>query len=258
MFDLKGRVAVVTGASVGLGRGMAIALARQGADLAIMARRKEKLEGVAEIVRSFGVKCLVVPTDVTKIEEIKAAVQTVIGEYGKVDILVNNAGGGTSYPLEDMPDEAFEANINLDLVGLFKCTREFGKEMLKKQYGRIINIASILGIVGNSDVPVAGYQAAKGGVITFTRSAAAEWATRGVTVNALCPGFFPSESNGPAEMEAMDAFILRNTPMKRPGTPTEAADQVGDLDAALVFLASEESRYVTGVTLPVDGGWTCI
>lgn len=212
MFDLHGKVAVVTGASVGLGRGFAFAMARQGADVAILARRKGKLDQVAEEVRSLGVKCLPVKCDVNDLEEVKAALDTVLAEFGKV--------------------------------------------MVKQGHGRIINIASILGLVGENGVPVAGYQSAKGGVVNLTRCAATELATTGVTVNAICPGFFPSEANGPAEMEAMDSFICVNTPMDRPGLPSEL-DKVGELEGAAVFLASDEASYVTGAILPVDGGWTC-
>ena len=245
MFDLHGKVAVVTGASVGLGRGFAFAMARQGADVAILARRKEKLDQVAEEVRSLGVKCLPVKCDVNDLEEVKAALDTILTEFGKVDILINNAGGGTSMPILEMTDEAYFKDINTDLLGLFKCLREFGKVMVKQGYGRIINIASILGLVGENGVPVAGYQSAKGGVVNLTRCAATELATTGVTVNAICPGFFPSESNGPAEMEAMDSFIRVNTPMDRPGLPSEL-DKVGELEGAAVFLASDEASYVTG------------
>ena len=174
----------------------------------------------------------------------------------KHDSFINNAGGGTSMPILEMTDEAYFKDINTDLLGLFKCLREFGKVMVKQGYGRIINIASILGLVGENGVPVAGYQSAKGGVVNLTRCAATELATTGVTVNAICPGFFPSESNGPAEMEAMDSFIRVNTPMDRPGLPSEL-DKVGELEGAAVFLASDEASYVTGAILPVDGGWTC-
>ena len=251
MFDLTGRVAVVNGASAGLGRQFSLALARQGADLVVMARRKEKLEEVAKEIRALGVKCLVQPCDVTDVGQIKASVAATINEYDKVDILVNNSGGGGSAPIEEMSDESWQHSLDLDLTAVFQCTREFGKEMLKKEYGRIINIASILGLVGNRDVPVIGYQASKGGVINFTRAAAAEWATRGVNVNALCPGFFPSEANSEEAMASMDEFIKRNTPKNRPGRP-------GELDASIVYLASDEASYVTGSIVTCDGGWTCI
>lgn len=251
MFDLTNRVAVITGASGGLGKQFALALARQGADIAILARRKNKLDEVASEIRSLGVKCLPISCDVLKGEEIKAAVSSVVNEFSKVDILVNNAGGGASVPLEDMCDEDWQHNIALDLTAVFKCTREFGNEMLKKGYGRVINIASILGLVGNKDIPVVGYHASKGGVVNFTRAAAAEWATKGITVNAICPGFFPSQANDPEAMAAMDAFIKRCTPMNRPGRD-------GELDSTIVFLAADESTYVTGSIVTCDGGWTCI
>lgn len=258
MFDLHGRVAVVTGGSAGLGKGIAIALARQGADLAILARRKDKLEAAAADIRTLGVKCLPIQCDISSQESVDAAVDAVMAEYGKVDILVNNAGnGGPPYPMEDYPMDVFEKIVNLDLVALFRVMKAFGKKMVEAGYGRVINIASCMGLVGNLDVPLAGYHAAKGGVINLTRGAASDWATKGVTVNDICPGMFPSEANSDEFMETQQDFIKRITPMQRAGIPT-TMDRVGDLDAAVVFLASEEARYVTGVSLPVDGGWTAV
>ncbi len=256
MFDLTGKVAVVTGASAGLGRGFAFAMARQGADVAILARRKDKLDKVAEEVRSLGVKCLSIKCDVNSQEEVLAAVEAVKAEYGRCDILINNAGGGTAAPFLEMTDAEFFKDINTDVLGLFRCSREFGKMMAEQKSGRIINIASILGLVGQNDVPVSGYQAAKGAVVNLTRNIATAMADYNVTCNAICPGFFPSESNDPAAMEAMKDFICINTPMRRPGTVSEP-DQVGELEAAAIFLASDEASYVTGAILPVDGGWTC-
>ncbi len=257
MFDLTGRVAVVTGASAGLGRGEAIALARQGADVAILARRADKLESVAEEIRAFGHKCLPIVCDVTDLDQIKSAVKQVIETFGKVDILVNNAGGGACMPLEEMTDEAYMHNINLELYATFRCTREFGKEMLKRGYGRVINIASILGYVGLGEVPCIGYQSAKGGIINFTRGAATEWATKGITVNSVCPGFFPSEANSPEAMESMHDMIVRNTPMGRPGIACTDPEKGSELDSTIIFLAADESSYVTGATICCDGGWTC-
>ncbi|MCC8149969.1 MAG: SDR family oxidoreductase [Lachnospiraceae bacterium] len=258
MFDMHGRVAVITGGTAGLGKGMAIALARQGADLAILARRPDKLEEAAADIRTLGVRCLPVVCDISGDDSVQAAVQAVLDEYGKVDILVNNAGnGGPSLPTTEMPQEIFERVVNLDLCSLFRVMKAFGKVMVESGYGRIVNIASAMGMVGNLDVPLVGYQAAKGGVINLTRAAAADWATAGVTVNNICPGMFPSESNGKEFMEGQETFIRRITPMQRAGKPTDL-NTVGDMDAAVVFLASEESRYVTGVTLPCDGGWTCV
>lgn len=258
MFDFHGRVAVVTGGTAGLGKGMAIALARQGADIAILARRPDKLEEAAAEIRTLGVKCLPVVCDITSDESVDNAVKAVLAEYGKVDVLVNNAGnGGPSIPTVDMPQETFEKVVNLDLCSLFRVMRSFGKVMVEAGYGRIVNIASAMGMVANLDLPLSGYQAAKGGVMNLTRAAASEWATKGVTVNNICPGMFPSEANGEELMRESQAFIERITPMQRAGNPTDI-NTVGDMDAAVVFLASEESRYVTGVTLPVDGGWTCV
>lgn len=251
LFDLHGRVAVVTGASAGLGRQFALALARQGADMAILARREWKLEEVAEEIRALGVKCLVVPGDVTKLETIRAAVKKVMDEYGKVDILVNNAGGAKCGALEEFNDEDFIATVDLDVFGTMRCTREFGREMLKAGYGRIINIASILGRGGLYEMPVSDYAASKGAVINFTRQMAAEWATRGVTVNCICPGFFPSEVNGPEAMAAMNGFICAHTPLGRPGVE-------GELDTTVVYLAANESSYVTGNVVGCDGGWTSV
>ena len=174
MFDLHGRVAVVTGASAGLGRQFALALARQGADLAILARREWKLNEVAEEIRAVGAKCLVVRCDVREPEDVANAVKAVIAEYGKVDILVNNAGGGKSKPLDEFPEEDWIDTVNTDVFGVMRCTRDFGREMLKAGYGRIINIASILGKGGLPEIPISDYAASKGAVINFTHQMATE------------------------------------------------------------------------------------
>jgi gluconate 5-dehydrogenase len=195
MFDLTGRVAVVTGGSSGLGVQFAKALAAQGADVAIIARRKDKLETVAEEIRKTGRKCLPVAADLTKTNEIQKAVAEIIEEYGKIDILVNNAGNSAVGPAESMTDEAWNHVVELNLSSVFFVAREFGKEMIKNKYGRIINIASMYGLVGNNNplTPTVVYHATKGGVVNFTRALAAEWAKYNITVNAICPGFFPSE-----------------------------------------------------------------
>lgn len=257
MFDLTGRVAVITGGSKGLGRGDALALARQGADIVILARGKEALESTAAEVRALGRKCLPIVCDITHLDQIKNAVAETIKEFGKVDILINNAGGGACMPLEEMTDEAYMHNINLELVALFQCTREFGKEMLKNGYGRVINISSILGMVGLDEAPCCGYQSSKGGVINFTRSAAVEWAKKGITVNAVCPGFFPSAACTDEQFESMMDMIRRNTPIGRAGVSCTTPDTSSELDSTIVFLAADESSYVTGAVIPCDGGWTC-
>lgn len=251
MFDLHGRVAAVTGSSAGLGREMALALARQGADLVLLARRKGKLEDVAEEARQLGVRALPIVCDVTKKDEIDNAVKVSMDTFGKVDILVNNAGRGFQSPLESYPDEGWRAVMSVDLDGVFMCTRAFGAQMINAGYGRIINIASILGLGGLQELHVAAYHAAKGAVINFTRAAAVEWADTGVTVNALLPGFFPSEVNSPDKMEKMVVWIDKHAAMHRAGRD-------GELDSTVCYLAADESSYVTGAIIPVDGGWTAM
>ena len=251
LFDLHGRVAVVTGASSGLGRQFALALARQGADVVVMARRLEKLEAVCEEIRAVGSKALAVKCDVCNVEEIKAAVKATMDEFGRVDILVNNAGGGPIYPIMETPDDFWQHGLDLELSGVFYCMREFGREMIKAGYGRIINNSSLFGRIGTGDIPISNYCAVKGGVVNLTREAAAELCKYGITVNCVCPGFFPSESNNPEAMEAMGPWINARTPMGRAGVE-------GELDTTIVYLAATESSYVNGAIISCDGGWTAV
>jgi len=252
MFDLKGRVAVVTGASSGLGVHMARALAAQGADLAILARRTDRLEAVKREIEEMGVKCLTVTCDVTKEETVAAAARAVEDEYGKIDILINNAGAGGTVPIEETTLNDWNKDINVDLTGVFLTTREFGKVMIKNRYGRIINIASMYGLVGNTALPSGAYHAAKGAVVNFTRATAAEWAKYGINTNCICPGYFATElTEETLSSDEFTAYMKMTVPLGRYGNGPELA-------AAAVFLASDEASYLTGAILPVDGGYTCV
>lgn len=251
MFDLSGRVAVVTGASSGIGVQFAEALANQGADLVLLARRKEKLDAVAERIRECGSKCLTVQCDVTDTEQIKNAVKATIDEYGKVDILVNNAGAGGENHIFDTTDEQWDREMALNLKGVFVAAREFGKEMAKNNYGRIINIASMYGLIGSHTGGIA-YHASKGGVVNFTRALAAQLAKYKITVNAIAPGFFSSE----ATEHLIDAEPFLE--MVKATCPLECTGSEGELAPALIYLASDEAGYSTGSIVVVDGGLTAI
>ena len=253
MFSLKGKIAVVTGASSGLGKQMARALARQGASLVILARRYERLEEFKPELLELGAeKVLPIKCDVTSSDEINAAAEAVEREFGRVDILLNCAGSSKDKGVTEMSDEEWDFTIATDETSVFKMTRAFAKIMQKNHYGRIINIASMYGLVGNTEIPTIAYHTSKGAVVNFTRAVAAELATDGITCNAICPGYFYTElTTAVLDTERFQEFAKRTVPMQRYG-------QEGELDAAVIFLASEEASYVTGVILPVDGGYTCI
>jgi gluconate 5-dehydrogenase len=252
LFDLKGRIALVTGASSGLGVQFAKALARQGADLAIMARRQEKLEEVGKIVESLGVRCLAVKCDVLKNDEIKAAVAKIREHYGRIDILVNNAGVARSIPAESQPDDDWNAVIDTNLNSVYFVAREVGKVMIERKYGKIVNVGSIHSSVAMPNKQLNAYCASKGGVLMLTKALANEWAKYGITVNAIAPAYFQSEMTGatmsdPAFMEVVRTYC----PLGRPG-------KEGELDGAVIYFASDASSYTTGQLLCVDGGWTSI
>lgn len=252
MFDLSGKVAVVTGASSGLGVHMAKALAEQGANLAILARRIEKLEEIKKEIDALGVTCLAVKCDLTDEASITAAVESIIAEYGKIDILINNAGAGGTIPLEETTLSDWNKDIILDETGVFLMTREVGKYMIKNKYGRIINIASMYGLVGNTALPSAAYHAAKGAVVNFTRATAAEWAKYNINANCICPGYFGTElTEETLSSPDFTAYMKATVPLGRYGNPAE-------LKGAAVYLASDEASYTTGLVMPVDGGYTCV
>ena len=253
MFDLKGRVAVITGASSGLGRQMSFAFAEHGANLVLLARRLDRLREVAnEILDKYPVNVTIIECDVTDTENIRFARDHVKIQYGKIDILVNCAGASRDSGILDMSDEDWQFTINTDLTSVFKVTREFAKLMKENNYGRIINISSMYGMVGNTEIPTIAYHSSKGGVINFTRAAAAELAKYNITVNCVCPGYFNTElTKDVLATERFQEFAKEHVPMQRYG-------REGELNAAMIFLASDEASYVTGAILPVDGGYTCI
>ncbi|MBQ9316283.1 MAG: SDR family oxidoreductase [Atopobiaceae bacterium] len=253
-FDLSGRVAIVTGASGGLGVQMAKALASQGASIVVCARRLEKCQEVAdEIASEFGVETLATRCDITDTDNVEAMVDEVLAKFGRIDILINNAGTGAVAPAEDITDEQFGGEMQIDLFGTFRVARACAKKaMIPARYGRIINIASMYGLVGNKVAGSAPYHAAKGGVVNLTRALAAEWGKYGITVNSICPGYFYT----PLTRETLDSdFFQANA---RTMIPEERYGEEGELDTAAIFLASPASSYVTGVQLPVDGGYTCM
>ena len=253
MFNLKSRVAVVTGASSGLGKQMSRAFAAQGADLVLMARRIERLEEYKkELEKEFGIKVLPIKCDVTNTEDINNAAELAEKEFGKIDILVNCAGASKDNGVLDMADDEWDFTIDVDLTSVFKMTRAFGNIMKKNNYGRIINIASMYGLVGNTAMGTVAYHSSKGGVVNFTRAVAAELAGFNITCNAICPGYFETElTSAVLNTPEFTEYMKGTVPMQRYG-------KEGELNAGAIFLASDEASYVTGVILPIDGGYTAV
>lgn len=250
-FDVSGKNAIVTGASSGLGRQFALCLAEQGANVAIMARRVNKLEEVKAEVEALGVKCVVAQCDVTDSAQVKAAVDKAVAELGRIDILINNAAAGFATPAVETTDEQWERVIDTNVNGVFYVAREVGRHMLEQGYGKIVNIGSFHCQVTMNGLPRSGYSTAKGAVYMMTKALAAEWAKSGITVNTLGPGYFKSEMADAVTDESYDRGIRENCPMGRRGNP-------GELNGAMLFLASDASSYVTGQLLLVDGGWTIV
>jgi gluconate 5-dehydrogenase len=250
LFDIKGNVAIVTGASSGLGVIFAETLAEAGANLALCARRIERVEELAKrLEKDYGIKTLSMKVDVNDENLVREFIEATYKKFERIDILVNNAGIADVAPSLQVAKENFVNVINTNLVSVFIVAREVAKYMEKAKYGKIINIASIYG--QNGDIfPVASYYASKGGVINLTRALAVEWADKGIYVNAIAPGFFPSEmTKGIFEDEEAMKHIITKTPLKRTGSPE-------DLKGVLLLLASHASDYITGQTIFVDGGWT--
>lgn len=251
MFNLENQVVAITGASSGLGSQMAVGFAEQGATVVLMARRIEKLKELEEEITSKGGKALAVRLDVTDDASIQESLDTILKEYGKVDVLINNAGGSKGGAITEMSNEDWDFTIDLDLTSVFKMTRVYSAAMKKEHYGRIINIASVYGMLGTSQQQCA-YHASKAGVINFSRAVAGELAPYNITVNTICPGFFETElTKETLETPEFQSYCGICVPLNRYG-------KSGELNSAAIFLAAKESAYVTGVTLPIDGGWSAV
>ncbi len=252
LFSLSGRVVVVTGASAGIGADLAEGLAGSGARLVLAARRLDRLEELSEALAARGCESLAVACDVTDPESVDALVARTRDAFGRVDVLVNNAGITEVVPAEDETLECWDGIVAVNLRGLFVCCQRFGRVMLAQERGAIVNVASMLGLVGSGQVPQASYAASKGGVINLTRELGAQWARRGVRVNAVAPGWFASEMTADMFADERSQKWMRNrTPMGRPGRP-------GELIGAVLYLASDASSFTTGISIPVDGGWTVV
>lgn len=247
-FRLDGRVAVVTGASSGIGERFARVLAAAGASVVLAARRIDRLETLArDLAGSLAVEC-----DVADEDAVGRLVAATLDRYGQIDVVVNNAGIGDPVPAETETAEQFRRVVDVNLTGAFLVTQAAARPMLEAGRGAVINVASILGVVAAGQIPFGSYAASKGGLVHLTRELAAQWGRRGIRVNAIAPGWFATEMT--AEMFADERsmiWVRRKTPMGRPG-------ELQELDGALLFLASDASTYVTGQVVAVDGGWTAV
>lgn len=246
---LNGRVAIVTGASRGIGRAIAMALAQRGAGVVVnYTGRADAAAQAAEAIRGTGGRVLVYQANVVDPGEANALVKAAIDEFGRVDILVNNAGITRDNLILRMKDEDWDAVLEVNLKGAFNCTRAAARGMVKNHYGRIINISSVVGLTGNSGQ--ANYCAAKAGLIGFTKAMAKELGSRSITVNAVAPGFITTEMTAGLPEEVKEK-MLAQVPLKRFGGPEEVAELVA-------FLASDAAGYITGQTIAIDGGMVCI
>ena len=246
LFDLTGQVALVTGTSRGLGQHFARALARAGADLVLTSRNRATLAGFEEEVKALGRKAATVELDVRDQHSIQTAVEAAVKAFGKLDILVNNAGCNVRKPALDVTWDDWNLILDTNLRGTFFVAQAAARPMIERGYGRIINVGSVTSVMGYAGL--APYGASRGGVRQLTMSLADDWGRHGVTVNCLAPGWFKTEQNKVLyESQEWVDYLVDRIPVKRPGA-------AHDLDGAVVFLASEASRYVTGQTLLVDGG----
>jgi len=249
LLDLTGRVAIITGGSIGLGRQMAEGLAEMGANLVLCARKAERCQEAAEQLQQLGIQAMSLACDVTNQASVQELVEATIAQFGKIDILINNAGISWGAPVEDMRLDDWNKVVETNLTGSFLCAQAVGRMMIRHGRGKIINIASVAGLGGAPpELPAIGYHASKGGVISFTKDLACKWAAHNIQVNAIAPGWFPTHMSSRI-IERHQELFLSHIPARRFGNEH-------DLKGAAVFLASDASNYVTGHVLVVDGGQT--
>ena len=247
IFDLSGRVAIITGGAVGLGRQMADGLAEMGASLVLCARKKERCLQAASELEAAGVKALALACDVKDPASIQAVADATLAHFGHIDILINNAGTSWGAPVESMTLEQWNKVIETNLTGTFLFSQTVGRAMIAQRRGKIINIASVAGLRGSSPkFSAIGYSASKGGVIIFTKDLACKWGMHNIQVNAIAPGWFPTDMSEKV-IERNKESLLAGIPLGRFGGPQ-------DLKGAAIFLASAASDFVTGQILAVDGG----
>ena len=249
LFDLSGRVAIVTGGSIGLGQQMAQGLAEMGANIVLCARKKERCEQAARELEQMGVKTLALGCDIKSPDQVRDVVGETIAQFGRLDILINNAGTSWGAPVEEMRLEHWNKVIETNLTGTFLFSQAAGKHMLAQRRGKIINIASVAGLQGAPpEFQAIGYHASKGGVIAFTKDLACKWGVQNIQVNAIAPGWFPTHMSEVVIERNRETF-LKKIPLRRFGGED-------DLKGAAIYLASDASNFVTGHVLVVDGGQT--
>ncbi|UOR11468.1 SDR family oxidoreductase [Halobacillus amylolyticus] len=248
LFDLSGKTAIVTGGGRGLGKQIAEGFAESGANVVVCSRKEGACQEVSEQLTKLGVKSLALKCDITNSDDIQHVVDKTVEQFGRIDILVNNSGATWGAPVEEMPIEAWQKVINVNVTGTFLMSQAVGKVMLEQEAGKIINIASVAGLKGSNPeyMDTIGYNSSKGAVITFTKDLAVKWGPRGIYVNAIAPGFFPTKMSKVLIEKGEDAF-LKGTPLRKFGSEN-------DLKGAAVFLASPASDYITGDIMVVDGG----
>jgi NAD(P)-dependent dehydrogenase (short-subunit alcohol dehydrogenase family) len=246
-FDLTGKVALITGATRGLGQEIAFSVARAGADVVVVSRNEADCRKAASEIESFGSRALASPCDVTRPDLVAHLVGSTMKEFGKIDILVNNAGIALTKPSEDITEKDWDAVVDTNLKAVFFLSQAVGREMIRRKSGKIINIGSIFGLVGAKSITP--YLASKGGVVQITKGLALEWAKYNIQVNCIAPGYIMTSMNREELSEEKTlASIIGRIPMRRLGLPS-------DISGAVVYLASDAASYVTGTVLCADGGW---